>query len=72
MILQSSLKVTIGHVADSVFLGRDSNWDPDHYRANWIHDSNNVNFNNNLDNLINLGGGSFYHVFRCGSRCCQF
>ena len=41
MLLQSSVKGTIGHVADSVLLGRDSNRDPDRYRANSIHDSNN-------------------------------
>ena len=68
MILQCSLKKTIGHVTDSVLLGRDLNQDPDQYWANWIHDSSNVNFNNNVGYLTNLGGGSFYRIFRCGSR----
>ena len=50
----------IGHVADSVLLGRDSNRDPDRYRANSIHHSNNDNSNNNVDDLTNLGDGSIY------------
>ena len=53
-------------------LGRDSNRDPDRYRANSIHDSNNDNSNNNVDDLTNLGDGSLSHTFRCGSRRCQF
>ena len=56
------------HVADSVLLVRDSNRDPDRYRANSIHDSNNNNSNNNEDDLTNLGDGSLYHIFRCGSK----
>ena len=72
MLLFSSLKGTIDHVADSVLLDTDSNRDPDRYRANSIHDSNNDNSNNNVDNLTNLGDGSLYHIFRCGSRRCQF
>ena len=43
MLLRSSVKGTIGHVADIVLLGRDSNRDPDRYRENSIHDSNNDN-----------------------------
>ena len=40
----------------------------------WIrfHDSNNNNFNNNVDSLNNLGDGSLYHIFRCGLKRCQF
>ena len=33
MLLRSSVKGTIGHVADSVLLDRDSNRDPDCYRG---------------------------------------
>ena len=54
-MLRSSVKETIGHVADGVLLGRDSNRDPGRYRANSIHDSNNNNFNNNVDDLTYLG-----------------
>ena len=36
------------------------------------HDSNNNNSNNNVDDLTNLGDGSLYHIFRCGSKRCQF
>ena len=46
MLLQISVKGTIGHAADIVLLGRDSNQDPDHYRASLIHDSKNNNSNN--------------------------
>ena len=53
-------------------LGRDSNWDPDCYQANLIHDSNNNNSNNNLDNLTNSGHGFLYHIFRCSSKRCLF
>ena len=42
------------------------------YRTNSIHDSNNNNSNNNVDDLTDLGDGSLYHIFRCGSKCCQF
>ena len=72
MLLQSSAKEAIAHVADSVLLGRDSNWDPDRYRADSIDDSNNNNSNNNVDGFNNLGYGSLYHIFRCGSKRCQF
>ena len=72
MLLRSSVKGTIGHVADSVLLGRDSNRDPDRYRANSIHDSNNNNSYNNVDGFNNLGDGSLSHIFRCGSKRCQF
>ena len=69
---RSSVKGTIGHIADSVLLGRDSNRDPDCYQVNWIHDSNINNSNNNVDNLTNLSDSSLYHYFRCGSTRCQF
>ena len=73
MLLRSSIKGTIGHVAVSVLLGRDSNRDLNHYQANSIHDSNNNNNNNNnVDDLTSLDDGSLYHIFRCGSRRCQF
>ena len=52
--------------------GRDSNRDPDRYRANYIHDSNNNNSNNNVEDLKSLGDSSLYNVFRCGSKRCQF
>ena len=71
MLLQSSVKGTKDHVADSVLLGRDSNRDPDCYRANSIHNSNNNISNNNVDDLTNLGGSSLYRIFRCGSKRCQ-
>ena len=45
---------------------------PDHCRGNSIHDSNNNNSNNNADRFTNLGDGSLYHIFRCGSKRCQF
>ena len=53
-------------------LGRYSNRGPDRYRANSIYDSNNTNYNSNIDDLTNLGHGSLYHNFRCGSKHCQF
>ena len=58
MLLRSSVKVTIGHVADSVLLCMDSNRNPDRCQVNLIHDSNNDNSNNNEDDLTNLGDGS--------------
>ena len=71
-LLRSSVKETIAHVADSVLLGRDSNRDPDHYRANSIYDSSNNNSNNNVDGFNNLGDGSLSRIFRCSSKRCQF
>ena len=53
-------------------LGRDSNLDPDRYRENSIHDSNNNNSNNNVGSLTNLRDGSLYNIFRCDSKRCQF
>ena len=41
-------------------------------RTNLIHVCNNNNSNDNLDDLINLGDGFLYHIFRCGSKRCQF
>ena len=63
MLLRCSVKGTIGHVADSVLLGRDSNRVPGRYRANSIHDSNNNNSNNNIDDLTNLDDDSLYIIF---------
>ena len=60
MLLRSSVKETISHVADSVLLGRDSKRDPDRYLANLIHDSDDNNSNNNVDDLTNLGDVSLY------------
>ena len=34
--------------------------------------SNKDNPNNNVDDLTNFGDGSLHHIFRCGSRRCQF
>ena len=62
----------VGHAVDSVLLGRDSNRDPDRYRANSIHDSSNNNSNNNADGFNDLGEGSLSHIFRCGSKRFQF
>ena len=53
-------------------LGRDSNQDPDRGRENSIHDSNNNNSNKNTDRFTNLGDGTLYYIFRCGSKRCQF
>ena len=72
MILRSSVKRTLGDVAGSVLLGRDSNRDPDRYLANSIHDNNNNSSYNNVDGFKNLGGGFLSHIFRCGSKRCQF
>ena len=72
MFLRSSVKWTIGHVADSVLLGRDPNQDPDRYRANSIHDRNNNNSNNIVDDHTNLRDGCLYYIFRCGSKRCEF
>ena len=72
MLLRSSVKGTIDHVADSVLFGRDSNRDPDRYPANSIHDSSNNNSNNNADGFNDLGEGSLSHIFRCGSKRFQF
>ena len=72
MLFRSSVKGTIGHVADSVLLGRDLNRDPDRYWANSIHGSNNNSSNNNADSFNNLGEDSLSHIFRCGSKRCQF
>ena len=72
MSLRSSVKGTIGHVADSVLLSRNSTRDPFHYRANLIYDSNNNNSYNNLYGFNNLGDASLSHIFRCGSKHCQF
>ena len=58
-------------MSHSVLLGRNSNWDPDRCWVNSIHDSSNNN-SNNVDDLTNLGNGSLYHIFRCGSKRCQF
>ena len=64
MLLRSSVNWTIGHVADSVLLGRDSNRNADPYRARSIHDSNNNNSNNSVDSFNNLGDGYLCHIFR--------
>ena len=72
MLLRSSVKGTIGHVADSVLLGRDLNRDTDRYRVNSSHGSNNNNSYNNVDGFNNLGDCSLSHIFRCGSKRCQF
>ena len=63
ILIRSSVKGTIGYVAGSVLLVRDSNRDPDRYQTNSIHHSNNNNSNNNVDDLDNLGDGSLYHFF---------
>ena len=71
MLLQSRIKRTIDHVADSVLLGRDSNRDPNGYRT-LIHDNNNNNSNDNVDGFTNLSEGSLYHILRGGSKRCEF
>ena len=72
MLWRSSVKGTIGHVADSVLLGKDTNRDTDRYRANSIHDSNNDSFNYNVRGFNNLGEGCSSYIFRCGSKRYQF
>ena len=64
-------------VAEGVSLGRDSNRDPDRYRANSIRSDNNNNIRSNEDinNVVttyDLGHGSLCKIFRCGSNRCQF
>ena len=63
MLLQSNANGTIGPALDSALLGRDSIRDLDRYRANAIHDSNNNNYNYNVDNLTNIVESSLYHIF---------
>ena len=62
MLLRSSVKGTIGHVTDSVLVGRDSNRDPNRFQENSIHDSNNNDSYNNVEGFNNLGDGSLSHI----------
>ena len=76
MILKSS-ETGIGCiVAEGVSLGRDSNRDPDRYRANSIRsDNNNIRSNEDINNVVatyDLDDGSLCKIFRCGSNSCQF
>ena len=63
---------------DSVSLGRGYNHDPDRYQANSVNNiDDNVNYDNNVDNrntyvTENLGDGSVFRIFRCGSKHCKF
>ena len=66
MLLRSSVKATIAHVAESVLLGSDWNRDRYRYRSNSIHDGNNNNSYDNVDGFNNLGDGSLSHILRCG------
>ena len=73
MVLRSSVKGTISHVADSVSFVRNLNQDLDLYKAHTIHISINFNSNNgNLDKNIHdptgLGDGCLCHIFRCGPK----
>lgn len=54
MIFRSSIKRTVDHVAESVFLGRGLNRNPDHHWVNSIHVSNNDKLNKEKD-PTNLG-----------------
>ena len=77
MILRSSGRGTGCILAEGVSLGRDSNRDPDRYRANSIRSDNNNNIRSNEDinNVVityDLGDGSLCNIFRCGSSRCQF
>ena len=67
MLLRSSVKGTISHVTDSILLNRDSNQDPDRYRANSIHDSNKNNSNNNVDGLMGIMGNNHGQCIK--SKC---
>ena len=73
MILRSSRRGAGCTVAKGVSLGRDSNRDPDCYRANSIHFENNIKSNENINNEVatyGLGDGSLCKMFRCGARKC--
>ena len=64
-------------LAEGVSLGRDSNRDPDRYRANSIRSDNNniIRNNEDINNVVttyDLGDGSLCKNFRCGSSRCQF
>ena len=72
MLLRSRTNDTISPASDSALLGRDLIRDSDRYQANGIHDSNNNFSNCNVDNLTNIAERSLYHIFRCGSKDCQF
>ena len=72
MLLRSRTNDTISPASESVLLGRDLIRDSDRYQENGIHDSNNNYSNYNVDNLTNIAERSLYHIFRCGSKDCQF
>ena len=72
MLLRSSVKGTIGNVADSVLLGGDSNQDPDRYLVNLIHDRKNNNSNNKVNDFTNLGAGSLYHYLDMAQNAANF
>ena len=63
MILRSIATWTTGHVVDNALLIRDLNQDPDRYRANSIHVSNNNNSIDDVDDLTNLGDSIFMSNF---------
>ena len=81
MRLRSSKRGTIGLVANSVLLCWDYDRGPDRYRANSIdtnyNNNNDINVianddTNNENENINLGDGSVFRIFRCGSKRCKF
>ena len=68
MILRSSGRGTGCIVAEGVSLGRDSNRDPDRYRANSIpsENNNNIRCNEDINNVVttyDLGDGSLCKMF---------
>ena len=76
MKLRSSVRGTRSAEAEGVSLGRDSNRNPDRYRANSINDIdmhvNETLLNTDEISLNDLGNGSSSHVFRCNSKRCLF
>ena len=71
ILLRSTVKETLGHVADNVLLIKDLNWDPDYYRVNLIHTSS-IDSHNYIHDPTDLGDRSLCYIFRCGSRSCKF
>ena len=53
-------------------LDRDSNWNAYRYLENLSHVSNNDNSKDDVDDPTNFGDSFLYHIFRCGSRHCEF
>lgn len=73
MILISSVKGTWGRTADSVSLGRNSNYDPDRLLSIIIDNNDTTSSSRTIeDDSCKLGNGSLSHMFCCKSKRCQF